>query len=187
MKTLLASLEVTLDIGYCYSITTYRVIYLLCLLPLLSDGFMSLDSSTESTLNGQMTQYESISCFTDCGCNQLTVDFGKTKDTLDFDVYKEDSVHPATDTQNIDHSILTKADETCNCSKVDLQHSADKTEVTKSDSCLAQIFPSVNVSDRKQSPSCQGGSTSKRRKSAVTVVAVKRKLHDGDVPTDFCE
>lgn len=44
-----------------------------------------------------------------------------------------------------------------------------------------------NVDFVKQIPSNQGGSTPKRRTSPVTVVAVRKKSHDGDVPTGFCE
>lgn len=42
-----------------------------------------------------------------------------------------------------------------------------------------------NVDFSKQIPSNQGGSTPKRRTSPVTVVAVRKKSHDGDVPTGF--
>ncbi|KAK4403062.1 hypothetical protein Sango_1046900 [Sesamum angolense] len=147
------------------------------------DGFTSLDNATECTSNGQRTPYEHSSCFAVYGCIQ--VDFTKNNNCLEFEEIEEKIMHPTTDKQNVDASSSTKSGETSVHVKVDV-HLSDKTEQKKSESCLAQILPSVNVSDIKQSPSCPS-SISKRRKSAVaTVVAVKRKLHDGDVPTEFC-
>ncbi|KAK4430042.1 protein ENHANCED DISEASE RESISTANCE 2-like [Sesamum alatum] len=146
------------------------------------DGFAFLDNATEYESNGQITPYEHNSCFTVYGCIQ--VDFSKNNNALEFEEHIEEKImHLTTDTQNADAS---KSGETSVHVKVDLHLSADKTEQKTSESCLAQILPSVKVSDIKQSPSCPG-STSKRRRSAVaTVVAVKRKLHDGDVPTELC-
>ncbi|KAL0420969.1 UNVERIFIED_CONTAM: hypothetical protein Slati_3119800 [Sesamum latifolium] len=148
------------------------------------DGFTSFDNATECTSNGQITLYEHDSCFTVYG--RIQVDFSESNNSLEFEERIEEKImHPTTDTQNVDASSLMKSGETSVHVKVDV-HLSDKTEQKKSESCLAQILPSVNVSDIKQSASYPG-SISKRRKSAVaTVVAVKRKLHDGDVPTEFC-
>ncbi|KAL0336448.1 UNVERIFIED_CONTAM: protein ENHANCED DISEASE RESISTANCE 2-like [Sesamum radiatum] len=148
------------------------------------DGFTSLDNAIECTSNGQRTPYEHSSCFPVYGCIQ--VDFTKNNNSLEFEECIEEKItHPTTDKQNVDASSSTKSGETSVHVKVDV-HLSDKTEQKKSESCFAQILPSVNVSDIKQSPSCPS-SISKRRKSAVaTVVAVKRKLHDGDVATEFC-
>ncbi|KAG6429745.1 hypothetical protein SASPL_107798 [Salvia splendens] len=88
--------------------------------------------------------------------------------------------------QNIDSFTLTNAvsdGDALATIKVGLHHS----EETKWGSCSAQFVPSIDVADIKQTPSHQGGSTTRtRKKSAVTVVAVRRKSDDGDAPSGFC-
>ncbi|KAH6754861.1 DUF1336 family protein [Perilla frutescens var. hirtella] len=125
----------------------------------IGDGFSSYESHIES-----------ISCFADYGCNQQAMEFCKNMERLDFDQHNKDTALPAGESQKIDFSNLTKADDACATSK-DLLHSTTNTAETNLGSCLAQLVPLVNVTDIKQTPSNQGGSISKRRKSAVTVVA----------------
>lgn len=121
---------------------------------------------TETAPNGQMNDI-SYSYFTGYRCNQQALDFDKPEDTLDFEGHKEeDSLNLTTDTQNIDLLSSTKAVEKC---KIDQEK--------KMRSCL------VNVSETNHSSLCTDP-TSKRRKSSVTMVALKRKLPDGDVPTE---
>ncbi|KAL1551077.1 hypothetical protein AAHA92_18963 [Salvia divinorum] len=88
--------------------------------------------------------------------------------------------------QNINSSNLTNAvgdGDALATIKVGLHLS----EETKWGSCSAQFLPPIDVADIKQTPSHQGGSTTRtRKKSAVTVVAVRRKSDDGDPPAGFC-
>ncbi|KAG6426243.1 hypothetical protein SASPL_110463 [Salvia splendens] len=86
--------------------------------------------------------------------------------------------------QNIDSSNLTNvAGDALAKIKVGLHHS----EETKWGSCSSQFLPTIDVADIKQSPSHQGGLTTRiRKKSAVSVVAVRRKSDDGDAPSGFC-
>lgn len=57
------------------------------------------------------------------------MNFDKTKDTSNFDYeHSQDFVYPATETQSLDLSNLTKAEETYSCH-------------AKLDSHIAQVFP----------------------------------------------
>ncbi|XP_011075550.1 uncharacterized protein LOC105160004 [Sesamum indicum] len=148
------------------------------------DGLISLDNATECTSNGQITPDEHNSCFTIYGCIQ--VDYTRNNNSLESEERIEEKImHPTMGTQIVDASSLTISGETSVHVKVDV-HISDKTEQKKSESCLAQILPSVNVSDIMQSPSYPGSISTRRKSAVASVVAVKRKLHDGDVSTEFC-
>lgn len=143
------------------------------------DSLSVLDSDTDedfaSVIGDSISSYdshtESVSCFSDYGCNPQAIEFCKTMESSNFDQHKKDSELPAAEEQKLNFSNLTKADDACATSKIDVPYSATNTEDMNLDSCLAQFVPSVNVADRKQTPSNQGGLIPKRRKSAVTVVA----------------
>ena len=95
-------------------------------------------------------------------------------------------------------SCLGKADEDCTKREKVLEDpyggfnilkegdSEERTLENSIKSCLPRLLPSVPINDKNQ-PASNSGSTSKRKKSTVIVVAVQRKPYDGDEMSELCK
>uniref|UniRef100_A0A5B7C3L7 Protein ENHANCED DISEASE RESISTANCE 2 C-terminal domain-containing protein n=1 Tax=Davidia involucrata TaxID=16924 RepID=A0A5B7C3L7_DAVIN len=170
------------------------------------DCFPSMCNAIGNISDNQMIQYESASCFVDNGPEYdgvhgsfLKLDGGKTE-FLSKDEYKESNGFSllGKSAQGYELSCIVKADEICDKGKIledpygssnilkeGLHDSWERTSENSLKYCLPRLYPSVNVDDKNQPPSSPGP-TSKRKKSKVIMVALKRKPYDGDEMSEFC-
>ncbi|KAA8532934.1 hypothetical protein F0562_032949 [Nyssa sinensis] len=171
------------------------------------DCFPSMCNAIGNISDNQMMQYESASCFVDNGSKYdgvygsfLKIDGVKTE-FLSKDEHKESNGFSllGKSVQGYEFSCIMKADEVCNTKekiledpngssnilKEGLHDSEERTSENSLKYCLPRLCPALNVDDKNQPPSSPGP-TSKRKKSKVIMVALKRKPNDGDEMSEFC-
>lgn len=162
------------------------------------DFIPSLGNTVGNTTDNQVIQYESISWFVDNVCKYkgqygvyLKIDGGKHEKLLSKCEYKE-TIGESTR----DNDVLSlKDDEVCTTRKKLLddpyspkqreQDSEERSAAQNLKSCLPHLLTSVDVNDKNQLPSSPA-SISKRKKSSVVMLAVKRKPHEEDETIGFC-
>ncbi|XP_059648804.1 uncharacterized protein LOC132294822 [Cornus florida] len=172
------------------------------------DCFPSFCNAIGNISDNQMIQHEKASCSIDNGCNYdgvygsyLKIDGGKIENFVSKDEYGESNGFSDLGKSSQGHELpcSMKSDEVCtnrkkvlddhcgsfNSLKVNLHDSEERSQENYLKSCLPRLLPLVDANDINQSPSSPG-STSKRKKSTVIMLAVKRKSCDGDEMTEFC-